>query len=525
VIPAPLRSRAAAATLVLLVMLGCSDLHVPEPGATVQVRVTPDTVVLRTGDSALVIASPVDSTSTLLAQKTVAWSSGSPAVVTVDEDGLVKAVGPGTATITAAVDGIQGQATIVVTGAPALAAVHVGNNQSAAVNAAVPVAPAVKVTDAGGNPVPLAAVVFAVATGGGTVVAGAEVLTGFDGVASATSWTLGPFTGANTLTATVTGTGITGNPVTFTATGTVGAPSAAQSTVDASPSAIPPSNGSSLSTITVTVKDANGSTISGALVTIAVSGSGNTVFQPTDTTNGAGQATGAFSSNVAETKTVTATVNAAVVITQTATVTVSTATATGLGIFTQPAGAAGNAAFTTQPVVDIRDGFGNRVPTATNAVTATLVAGDGTLLGTTTVNAVAGRATFTNLLIRGPRVGGDTLGTGPHAIQFAATGFTAVRSDTFQVAVSFGYNVADIFTRSCNACHGFNYGNVVNAATSLSCAGNTRVVASDTTNSFLYAKIKTSTPSCGAVMPTSGLMSLHQIRMIRDWIVQGAPNN
>src|SRR2546430_17403021 len=48
-----------------------------------------------------------------------------------------------------------------------------------------------------------------------------------------------------------------------------------------------------------------------------------------------------------------------------------------------------------------------------------------------------------------------------------------------------------------------------------SCAGNTRVIASDTTNSFAYTKVKTASPPCGRGMPTSGQMSLLQIRLLR----------
>ena len=82
--------------------------------------------------------------------------------------------------------------------------------------------------------------------------------------------------------------------------------------------------GSAASTITVTVRDDGGQPIAGVAVTIAVSGSGNTVNQPISTTNANGVATGSFSSSTAETKTVSA-VAGGVAITQTATVTVTSA--------------------------------------------------------------------------------------------------------------------------------------------------------------------------------------------------------
>jgi len=66
-------------------------------------------------------------------------------------------------------------------------------------------------------------VTFAVTGGGGTVT-GASQVTDVSGKATVGEWVLGPNSGANTLTASVAGSGITGNPVTFTATGTGGGP-------------------------------------------------------------------------------------------------------------------------------------------------------------------------------------------------------------------------------------------------------------------------------------------------------------
>lgn len=67
-----------------------------------------------------------------------------------------------------------------------------------------------------------------------------------------------------------------------------------------------------------------------------------------------------------------------------------------------PSGAAESGVpFAIQPQVAILDAAGNVVSNATTAVTATLTSGTGTLLGTTTVNAVNGYATFTNLAIAG----------------------------------------------------------------------------------------------------------------------------
>jgi alpha-tubulin suppressor-like RCC1 family protein len=92
-----------------------------------------------------------------------------------------------------------------------------GDNGQASVSTAVTPSPSVKVVDQYNNPVGGTAVVFAVASGGGSV-AGPTQTTNASGVAAVGSWTLGSTPGANTLTATATG--LTGSPATFTATGT-----------------------------------------------------------------------------------------------------------------------------------------------------------------------------------------------------------------------------------------------------------------------------------------------------------------
>jgi hypothetical protein len=134
----------------------------------------------------------------------------------------------GTDTLTATVSGagITGNpvvftATSQSAGAPSSVAVLVGNNQPGLVGYGVNVRPAVVVRNASNNPVPNATVTFAVASGGGSVTGGTAT-TNANGVAQATKWTLGASPGVNTLTATVTGAGITGNPVTFTDTAVAG---------------------------------------------------------------------------------------------------------------------------------------------------------------------------------------------------------------------------------------------------------------------------------------------------------------
>jgi hypothetical protein len=95
-----------------------------------------------------------------------------------------------------------------------------GNDQSAAAGSLVAVPPAVKVTDASGEPMGGIAVSFVVTAGGGTVE-GAEATTAGDGVARVGAWRLGPTPGPNTLEARAGS--LEGSPVVFTADGTTGA--------------------------------------------------------------------------------------------------------------------------------------------------------------------------------------------------------------------------------------------------------------------------------------------------------------
>ncbi len=173
---------------------------------------------------------------------------------------------------------------------------------------------AVTAKDATGNPISDATVVLA-ASGTGNTLTQPSGTTDASGIATGTlSSTVAE---AKTVSATINGTAVTQGA---TVTVTLGSPSAALSTVAASPSSL--TAGSESATITVTVRDASGNPFSGAAVVLAASGTGNTLTQPSGTTDASGVATGTLSSTVAQAKTVSATANG-VAITQTASVTVN----------------------------------------------------------------------------------------------------------------------------------------------------------------------------------------------------------
>ena len=204
--------------------------------------------------------------------------------------------------------------------------VQQGNGQQGSAGMPLPLPVVVRLVDEAGIGVPGREVTWVVSAGGGsTTPVGSE--TNADGLASA-QWILGPSAGANTLDARVSGIGT----VTFTATagggdgggdgdGDGSSPSASRSTVSADPTAI--QAGSGTATIRVTVRDEAGAPFAGAVVTLVVSGSGNTLTQPGGVTGPDGLATGTLRSTVAGTKDVNAVVNGSVQLDQSAQVSVA----------------------------------------------------------------------------------------------------------------------------------------------------------------------------------------------------------
>jgi hypothetical protein len=86
-------------------------------------------------------------------------------------------------------------------------------------------------------------------------------------------------------------------------TSTAGTPSASKSGIEASPSTM---NLQGISTVTVTVRDGNGRSLSGVSVTLSSSGTGNSISPASQPSGTDGRATFTFTSEVAETKTITA---------------------------------------------------------------------------------------------------------------------------------------------------------------------------------------------------------------------------
>jgi hypothetical protein len=306
--------------------------------------------------------------------------------------------------------------------APSQMTLYEGDNQTALVGTPVPIQPAVLVTDDFGNLIEGVPVSFTVTAGSGSVSPTSPVLTDAAGIARVESWTLGPISGINQLSATTAA--LATSPVVFTATGTPGDVSASQSEITATPDTIAADG--SISTITVIARDANGNAISGADVVLAATGTGNTLTQPAGPTEDSGRTTGTLSSTVAETKTISATANGTD-ISRTATVVVTPGNALRLAIVTQPSDTAQSGVpFARQPVIQIRDTNSNEVNRSGVTVTASIASGGGVLGGTLSqVTDEKGVAVFEQLSITGL--------VGPRTLRFEATGVTGVTSDTIQV--------------------------------------------------------------------------------------------
>jgi uncharacterized protein YjdB len=219
------------------------------PGAVASVSITPSTITMVAGDKLQLSASAKDANGTVLTGRTVTWASANTQAVTVSA-GEITAVNPGSAHITATIDGVSGAADVTVTKAPV---------QSITVTPATVVA---------GQKVTLVATVR---DKRGVVVTDRVVTwsvpnTGIASINATTGEVTGLAAGSVTATATVAAESTIPGSVTVSgsATVTVTPPPVATVTLD-KPSVSIVQNAST--TITATTKDAGGATLSGRVVT------------------------------------------------------------------------------------------------------------------------------------------------------------------------------------------------------------------------------------------------------------------
>lgn len=284
----------------------------------------------------------------------------------------------------------------------------------AAAGAAFSTQPVVALQDSSGNTVTGSDTTVTATISAGATLIGTTAVVSSSGVANFAATGLGIRAPAGTYTLAFSAAGLSG--VSQTITVTAGAASKLGITTAAN-GAI---SGSAFTTQpVVAVQDEGGNTVTSSTLAVTATASSGATVVGTSTVNAVnGVATFTnlgITGTASTTYTLTFTATGVAGISQNVTI---PGAAVGLVVVTAPAGAANGAAFTTQPQIAINDGSGNRVTSSTANVTVTVSTG-ATLVGTTTVPATAGLATFTNLGITGsPGI--------PYTLTFASSGLTSI---------------------------------------------------------------------------------------------------
>jgi hypothetical protein len=276
-----------------------------------------------------------------------------------------------------------------------------GNNQTGVVGTTLPTALSVRVRTAAGVAVPGVQITFAIASGGGSLSA-LTVVTNSRGNAS-TSYTLNTVAGPKVVTATASGIG----SVTFNETAVAAA---------AAKLAIAPLNAATpLNTAVAyaaTVQDQFGNTVTTAINSITFAATGVTgTFSPAATVAAvAGIARASFTPGSVGAGTIA--VSATGLAGASTGITVQSGAPTRLSL--TPGSASTTAGAPVSYTVTVLDAAGNRVTTATNAITLSANGFAGTFAPGTTLTAAAGQAAFTF----------TPTATGTATISASATGLT-----------------------------------------------------------------------------------------------------
>jgi hypothetical protein len=286
--------------------------------------------------------------------------------------------------------------------------------------------PVLQLRDGFGNAVDQGGVVVTASVASGTagLIGGASATTSNSGTASFT--TLGLSGPGSTVTLAFSAAGLTpavSAPITLTT------PSATTLAIATQPSAAALSGVAFAVQPAVELRDGSGNKVStaGVAITAALASgpAGGTLTGTTvaPTAGGTATFTNLAITGPAGSYTIQFTSPGLTPVTSNA-VALASASASQLSITTQPSGSAVNgAAFTRQPVVQLRDGSGSPVAKSGVAVTAVIASGGGTLAGTTTINTDAsGAAAFLDLGITGT--------VGDRTLRFSSAGLSSVTSGT-----------------------------------------------------------------------------------------------
>jgi uncharacterized protein YjdB len=287
--------------------------------------------------------------------------------------------------------------------------------------------PAIQVRDAGGNPVSQAGVTVSASVNeaGASLIGTTTAQTNASGVATFANLGLSGTTGRYTLDFSASGVpNVTSGPI------NLGAAVATQLTISTQPSTTVASGSALAQAPAVQLRDAGGNAVaqSGVSVTVAISGSGASLTGSTSvTTNASGIATftglgltgtvGSYTLQFSSSGLTAATSSA---------ISLTPGPAAALSMTAQPpASALSGVAFSSAPVVQVRDASGNAVSQSGVNVTAAVTGGGTSLVGSTLVTTNgSGVATFSGLGISD---------VGTWTIDFTATGLTSVTSSAVVV--------------------------------------------------------------------------------------------
>jgi hypothetical protein len=384
---------------VVLVLAACGGGDATEPDVPPVITVTsasgPSVV---SGSTLQLTANAKDRKGKAVQNPTVSWVSQAPTVASVSASGLVTGAVAGPATISATYDGVSASFSItVVPGAPARLALRT-QPSGAASGVALTAQPAVEVRDAAENVVTSSSVsvTAAIASGGGALL-GVAIANAQQGVVAYGDLTIIGTVGSRTLSFSAPGlTGVTSAPF------TLNAGAASRLVVRTQPTGAQ-SGAPFLTQPVVEVRDGADNVVptSTAPITAAISSGGGTITGTTQVPATAGVATFTnvrLDGVVGDRTLIFSSPGLTAAISST--FALQPGAATSLAIRIAPAGAGLNGAFTTQPVIELRDGAGNIATTSAGVVAATITTGTGTLTGAS-ANATNGVATFASLGISG----------------------------------------------------------------------------------------------------------------------------
>lgn len=166
---------------------------------------------LLVGATVSLAATPLDSTGHPITGRQTTWLSSAPNVLLVSGQGLVTALAPGTAMISATVDSKVTAVSITVLEVVGSVTIESGNQQAGEVETVLPLPVRVVVRDPSGNPLPN--VTFATTVSGGGAVSTSTAVSAPDGSITL-GWTLGSQPAVNHLS--VTARGVSSADVTAT---------------------------------------------------------------------------------------------------------------------------------------------------------------------------------------------------------------------------------------------------------------------------------------------------------------------